>query len=138
MIDIVMTKEISKIGIPQTVDIGEYCSVEEYNMDRIIDIALGIIRIVEMILKEEILEEIWDQIRIIEDKTIEMEIEDITELITMKEVGEGLEKDIFQIMSEGMTDAVVVGLDQVQELVLLEIGLNVIDIESMIILQKTL
>ena len=42
-----------KIGIDQTVEIGEYCSVEEYNMDRIIEIALGIIKIIELILGEE-------------------------------------------------------------------------------------
>ena len=47
MIDIAMIKEITKISIEQTAEIGEYHSVEEYNMDRIIEIALGIIRIIE-------------------------------------------------------------------------------------------
>ena len=36
----------------------DYCPVEEYNMDRIIEIALGIIRTKGMILGEEILGEI--------------------------------------------------------------------------------
>ena len=40
-------------------------------------------------------------------------------------------------MPEGMTVAVVVGLDQVQELVLIEIGLDAISVESTVILQKT-
>ena len=39
-------------------------------------------------------------------------------------------------MSEGMRE-VVVGLDQVQELVLIEIGLDVVSVENTIILQKT-
>ena len=56
MIDVVMIIEIIKICIEQIVKIVEYCSVEEYNMDRIIEIALGIIRITEMISGDEILE----------------------------------------------------------------------------------
>ena len=42
-------------------------------------------------------------------------------MIIMKVVGVGLRKDNFQILSEGITEVVVVGLDQVQELVLIEI-----------------
>ena len=53
------------------------------------------------------------------------------------ERGIGLEKDSFQIIPEGMTEVVAVGLDQVQELVPIEIELDVISVESMIILQKT-
>ena len=53
-----MIREIIKIGTDQTVEIEEYCSVEEYIMDRIIEIALGIIRVIEMILGEEIFGEI--------------------------------------------------------------------------------
>ena len=66
-----------------------------------------------------------------------MNIEEIIEMIIMKEVGVGLEKESFQIMPEGMTELVVVVLDQVQELVLIEKVLGVINVESMIILQKT-
>ena len=58
MIDITIMREIIKIGIDQIVEIGEYCLVKEYNMERIIEIALGIIRIIEMILGEELLGEI--------------------------------------------------------------------------------
>ena len=66
-----------------------------------------------------------------------MDIEEIIEVIIISEVGVGLKQDSFQIMPEGMTEVVVVGRDQIQELVLIEIGLDVINVESMIILQKT-
>ena len=63
-----------------------------------------------------------------------MDIEEIIETIIMIEVGVGPEKDNFQIISEGMTGVVVVGVDQVQELVPIEIELDVISVENMIIL----
>ena len=59
-----MIKEIIKIDIDQIVEIGEYHSVVEYNMDRIIEIVLGIIIAIEMILGEETLEGISDQTKI--------------------------------------------------------------------------
>ena len=80
---------------------------------------------------------IWDQIRIIENKITEGDIEEILELITMREVGVGLEKDNFQTVLKGTIEVVVVDLDQFQEQVLIEIGLDVISVESMIISQKT-
>ena len=43
----------------------------------------------------------------------------------------------FQIMSEVTTEEVAVDVDQAQELVLIEIGLDVINVKSTIILQKT-
>ena len=52
MIDTAMIKEIIKIGIDQAVEIDEYCSVEEYSIDRIIEIGLGIIRTIGIILRE--------------------------------------------------------------------------------------
>ena len=61
-----MVREITKIDIYQVVEIGEYHSVVEYNMDRIIGINQGIMGIIEVILEEELLEEICDEIRIIE------------------------------------------------------------------------
>ena len=70
--------------------------------------------------------------KIIEDKVTEVDIEENIEMIIMKEVGVGLEKDSLQIMLEGMTEVIAVDLDQVQELVLMEIGLDVISVESMI------
>ena len=39
-------------------EIEEYCSVVEYNMDRIKEIAPGIIRTIDMTLGEEIVERI--------------------------------------------------------------------------------
>ena len=55
----------------------------------------------------------------------------------MKEVGVDLEKDSFQATLEETTEVVAVDLDQVQELVLIKIGLDVISIESIIILLRT-
>ena len=64
MIKIIMIREIIKIDICQIVEIGEYHSVVEYNMDRIIRTDQGIIRTIEVTLEEEILEEICNpQIR---------------------------------------------------------------------------
>ena len=61
-------------------------------MDRIIEIALGIIRTIEMIKAQEILEGIWEQIKIIQDRITEEDMEEITEIIIMKKVEVGLEK----------------------------------------------
>ena len=55
-----MVREITKIDIGQIVETGEYCSVAEYNMDRIIETDQGITRTIEVILEEEILEGISD------------------------------------------------------------------------------
>ena len=38
----------------QIVEIGEYCSVAKYNMDKIIETDQGIIRTIEVTLEEEI------------------------------------------------------------------------------------
>ena len=54
MIGIIMVKEIIKIDIEQIVEIEELSLVVECNMDKIIVIALGILRFTE----EELLEEI--------------------------------------------------------------------------------
>ena len=64
-----------------------------------------------------------------------MDIEEIMEMTIMKEVGVGLEKDSFQTIPEEMTEVVAADIDQ--ELVLIGIGLDVISVESMIILLKT-
>ena len=58
IIDEIMIKETIRIDTDQMVEKGEFHSVVEYNIDRIIEIALGIVRIIEMILGEEISEEI--------------------------------------------------------------------------------
>ena len=81
-----------------------------------------------MTLGEEILEVMQEciKIRILEDRILE---------IDMKEVGVGLEKGHIQITSEGTTE-VIVGQGQDQEWELIETELDVMSIESMIILQK--
>ena len=56
MIDVIMVKEIIKTDIDKIVEIEEFHLVVGYNMDRIIEIALGIIRTIGMILGEEIIE----------------------------------------------------------------------------------
>ena len=56
MISVIMLKEIIKIDTEQIVEIEELSLVVECNMDKIIEIELGMIRITE----EEILEEICD------------------------------------------------------------------------------
>ena len=65
-----------------------------------------------------------------------MDIEEIIEMIIMKEVEVGLEKDSFQIMPEGMAEVVAINLDQVQELVLIEIGLDVRRVGNTIVMLK--
>ena len=72
--------------------IGEYHSV-----DRITETDQDIVRTIEVISEEEILEGMFNQIRIIEVKIIGVDIEEIIEMIIMKEVGVGLGKDNIQI-----------------------------------------
>ena len=115
----IMVRDIIKIDIVQIVEIEEYHSVVEYSMERITETDEGIIRIIEVILEEESSEGICDQIRIIEIKIIEVDIEEIIKKIIMKEVKVGLGIDNIQIIPKGMIE-VIVGLDQVQELLAIE------------------
>ena len=108
--------EIIKIDIGQIVEIGEYHSVVEYDMDRITETNQGIIRTIRVILEEEILEGIYSQIRITEIKFVEMDTGKSIERIIMKEVKVGLGIDSILIKPEGMIE-VIVGLDHIQELV---------------------
>ena len=124
--------EIIKIDIDQTVEIGEFHLVVEYNADKAIKIGQGMIRTIGMTLGEEI----SNQIRFIEDKIIKVDIEEIMVTKIMKEAGVGLEEDSIKEMSEGMTE-VIIDLDQDLELVLIETGSNVTNIENMIILLRT-
>ena len=107
----IMAREIIKIDTGQIVDIGEYHSVEEYNMHRIVETDQGIIRTIKVILEEEIAEGISEQIRITEVKIIEVDIDESIEVIIMKEVEVGLGIDNIPII-EAMKEATV-GLDQV-------------------------
>ena len=84
-------------------------------------------------ITEEIILEIC---KIIEVKSLEVDTKGIIEIIILEEVGVGLEKYNIQIISEGMTE-IVVGLDQVQEPVLIQIGLDAINVRNMIILLRT-
>ena len=90
MIKIIVIREVIKIDIDQIMEIGEYCSVVEYNTDRIIVTDRGIIRAIEVILEEKILERICNpQIRIIDIRILELGTEGIKETLIMKEVGVG-------------------------------------------------
>ena len=133
MIEKIMIREIIKIDIGRIVGIGEYHSVVEYIMDRITETDQGIVRTIEVISEEEILEGMCNQIRIIEVKIIVVDIEEIIGMIIMKEVGVGLGKDNIQMIPEGMIE-VVLGLDQVQGPVPIEIELDAINVGNMIIL----
>ena len=116
-------------------EIGEHCSVLEYNMDRITETDQGIIRTIEVIFEKEILEGICGQIRMIEVKIIEVDTEKIIGMIIMKEVGLGLGIDGTLIILEGMIE-VIVCLDQVQEQVAKEIEVDAINVGNMIILLR--
>ena len=80
-----MVRGIFKIDIGETVETEEYCSVVDYSMDKITGSDQGIVKIIQVILEEEISEGIFNQIRIIEIKTTEVDIEEIIETIIMKE-----------------------------------------------------
>ena len=119
MTNVVMIKEIIRIGIDQIVEIGEFNLVVEFNMDRIIEVDQGIDKAIGMTLEEEILKVMQEHIkvRIFEDRTIEEDIEEIIGMRTMreKEIGVGLEKDHIWTTVEGETGVVVIvdqGWDQ--------------------------
>ena len=78
-------------------------------MDKTIEEGHNMLIPIEMILGEKILE----KHKIIEVRILEVYIEVIIETTTLEEVEVGLGKDNIQIILEGMTEAVAVGLDQV-------------------------
>ena len=127
-----MIKANIKIDIDQIVEIGECHLQVELSMDRIIEEGHNMLTIIEVTLEEEILEEC----KIIEVKILEVDIE-VTIEIKISEEGEvDLEKDSIQIILERIIK-VVVDQDQVQEAVLIDIGLDVLNIGSMTSLLKT-
>ena len=67
------------------------------------------LKIIEMTLGEDILEEC----RIIEVRILDVDIEVIIETMTLEEVKVDIEKDYIQVILEGMIEAVVVDQDQV-------------------------
>ena len=100
----------TKIGIDQTVAIGE-CHLEvELSMDKIFEEGCSMIKIIEVILGKAILEEC----KIIEFKILEVGIEVTLGTLTLEEVEVGIEKDSTQATLGEMREAAV-DQDQVQE-----------------------
>ena len=81
-------------------------------------------------------ETILELCKIKEVKILEVDTEGIIEMITLEEEEVGLGTDNIQVILEGMTE-VVVGLDQVQEPVLIGMELDAINVRYMIILLRT-
>ena len=129
----IMIRVINRIYTDQIVEIGE-CHLElKLSMDRIIEESHNMLTVLEMTLGEDISEEC----KIIEVKILEMDIEVTIERKTLEEVEVGLGKDNIRVILEGLIKEVVVDQDQGQELVLIWIGLDVLNVGSMIILLKT-
>ena len=78
MTNIIMIREIIRIGIDQVVEIREFHLVVEFNMDKIIEVDQGMYISMGMTLEEEMLEVMREhiKIRILEDKIIEVDIEE--------------------------------------------------------------
>ena len=127
-INTIMIQEIIKIGIDQIAEKEEFSLVDKIEVD------LGMNRITEMFIEEEILEVMCECMKILEDIIAEEDIEEIIrmKIITENEVEVGLETYI-QTTIERETGVVVI-LDQEQ--VQIEIKLGVINVENMIILQR--
>ena len=79
---------------------------------------------------------ILEKCKITEVNILEVDIEGIIEMTTLKEVEVGLGTHNIQVTLEGMTE-VIVGQDQVQESVLTETELDALSVRNMIILLKT-
>ena len=127
-----MTGGTIKINTDQTVGIGELNLTGKAEVDQ------GMNKITE----EEILEAILDHIRISEDRIAEENTDVIIGMtVTVEiEVGVNLEKGHFQetiAIIEGMIEVqAIVDQGQDQEQVLIGIELDIINVESMITLQK--
>ena len=91
MIHPVMIEEIIKIGTNQIAEIGEFNLVDK------VEVGQGMNKIIGMIIGEEILEALWEHIKILKDR-IKEHIKEIIgmKIIAEKEVWVGLEKDHFQ------------------------------------------
>ena len=106
-----MIKTDIKIDTNQTVETEECHTEVELSMYKTLEEGCSMIKIIEVILGEEILEEC----KIIEVRILEVDIEVTLEMITLEEVEVGLEKGSIQVVTEEMSKIVVVGLDQIQE-----------------------
>ena len=125
-----MIRVIIKIGIDQIAETEGHHSEVEVSMDRIIEEDHIMSIIIEMTLEEIILE----KCKIIDIKSLAVDIEGITEMTTLEEVEVGLGKDNIQVILEEMTE-VVVGGDQVQELVLIETESDALSVGNIISLK---
>ena len=109
MIKVIMMRVMIRIGIGQIVETEWHHLMVEVSMDSIIGEDYITLIIIEMtiIIEETILEK---------HKTIEVRI--------------------LEVILEGVIEIVIVGLDQVQELVLIETGSDALSVGNMIILLK--
>ena len=130
----IMVRRIIKIDIGQIVETEEYLSLVEYSMDRTTD-RPRYNQNYRGDFRRGNFRENFDQIRIIEIKIIEVGIEEIIEMIIMKEIEVGLGKDSILTTLEGILE-VIVGLDQAQELVPIEIELDAINAGNMVFLLR--
>ena len=89
-----MIKIDIKIDTDQAVEIGECHIEEELSMDKTIQEGCSMIKITEVTLGEEILEECI----IIEVRILEVDIEVILGMITLEQVEVGVEKDSVQVI----------------------------------------
>ena len=94
MTNVIMIRDIFRIGIDQVVEIGEFHLLVEFSVDKIIEIDQGMNKAIGMMLEWEVLEEMWECIktRTLEDRIIEVDIEETIGMKIMKEVGVWLEK----------------------------------------------
>ena len=116
--EISITDITVRIDIDQMVEIGESNLMVEFSMEKITEVDQGMEKAIGKTLGEEILEAIWGdmKIRILEDRIIEVDIEEIIGMRIMKEEGLCLEKGLIQVTSEGMTEVIVtVGQGQDQK-----------------------
>ena len=109
MINVIMIEEVIKLGTDLIVEIEEFSLVDKIEVD------LAMNKIIEMIIGEEIVELTREPIKILEDRIVEEDLEEIIrmKIITEKEVEVGIEKDIWTI-TEGETGVVVI-VDQGQD-----------------------
>ena len=113
---IIIIREIIKI------DIGHIAEIEECQTE---------VKVSMDIIMEEDCISILEIHKITDIKILEVDTEGIIEMIILEGVGVALGTNNIKIISEGIIE-VVVGLDQVQELVLIEIELDAINIGNMI------
>ena len=104
-----MIRVIIRIDLDQIVEIGELCSEVEVHTDRIIEKGHKMLIPIQMILGEKILEEH----KLTDVTTLELDIEVIIEMTALEQVDVVPGKDNIPVISEGMTEAVAAGRDQV-------------------------